>query len=45
MKRPRVRLGLELSNFPQQPWAELTVGNELINFPVDLTLKFYRRTA
>ena len=45
MRRPRASLGLEVLNSPQEPQVKLTVGNELINFLIDLTLKIFTRTA
>ena len=38
-------LGLEAPHSPQEPWVKLTVGNELINFLIDLTLMFFTRIA
>ena len=45
MKRPRGSLGLEVLNVPQEPRGKLTLGNELMNFLIDLALKFFTRTA
>ena len=45
MKRPRGSLGLEAPNSPQKSGVKLTVGNELINFLIDLTLKFFHRNS
>ena len=41
----RGSLGLEVPNSLQEPRVKLTVGDELINFLIDLTLKFFTGTA
>ena len=44
MKRPGGSLGFEGPNSPQKPQVKLTLGNGLITFLIDLTLKFFTRT-
>ena len=43
VKRPGGSLGFEGPNSPQKPQVKLTLGNELITFLIDLTLKLFTR--